>query len=109
TVVALDGTPQYSTTPASNGVATISGLSTSNSGDLVVAACLAVDTGCSAGTGYTLRNDSNSLNAATGTFGNSFMGLTGQTIEDQAGVSAGGPNGTGRTRTPTQKDIICLV
>jgi hypothetical protein len=49
TVAAVDGTPQYSTTPASGGVATISGLTTANASDLVFAACLAVDTTCTVG------------------------------------------------------------
>jgi hypothetical protein len=63
TTVSLDGTPQYSTTRASGSLATVSGLTTLNSSDLVFADCLGVDTTCSAGTGYTGRNDANSYDA----------------------------------------------
>jgi hypothetical protein len=109
TVVSLDGTPQYSSTPGSNGVATISGLSTSNSGDMVLAMCLAVDTSCSAGSGYTLRNDTNALNAVTGTFGNSLIGATGQTIEDKTNAPVGAQSATFGTNTAADNVILGLL
>src|SRR4029077_7349200 len=79
--ISFDGTPQYSTTPASGGVATISGLTTSNSSDLVFVDCLGVDTTCTAGSGYTGLNDNNTYDAGSGGFGNSFWDRTGQMIE----------------------------
>jgi hypothetical protein len=109
TIAALDGTPQYSTTPASGGVATISGLTSSNSGDLVLAACIAVDTSCSGGSGYTIRNDTNSINVANGSTNNSFIQSTGQTIEDKVGVPAGAQSGTFGTGTSSDNVILALL
>ncbi|HKF03120.1 MAG TPA: hypothetical protein VKB49_12450, partial [Candidatus Sulfotelmatobacter sp.] len=109
TISSLDGTPQYSTTPASGGVATIGGLTTLNSGDLVFAACLGVDTICSAGSGYTLHDDANSLNAGNGSLGNSFLGNTGQTIEERIGVAAGAQTATFGTGTNIDNVILGLL
>src|SRR5262249_5389919 len=109
TISSLDGTPQYSTTPASGGVATIGGLTTLNSGDLVFAACLGVDTSCSAGSGYTLHDDTNSLNAGNGSLGNSFLAYTGQTIEERVGVAAGGQTATFATGTNIDNVILGLL
>src|SRR4029077_7897836 len=109
TIVSLDGTPQYSTTPAAGAAATISGLTTANTNDLVFAACLGVDTACSAGTGYTIHDDSNSLNVGDGTFGNSFIGRTGQTIEEKVAVPAGAQSATFGTRTGTDNVILGLL
>jgi hypothetical protein len=109
TIATLDGTPQYSNTPASGGVATISGLTTTNSSDLVFADCLGVDTTCSAGTGYTGRNDANTLNAASGLFGNSFFGLTGQLLEDKVGVAAGAQTATFGSGTTVENVILGLL
>jgi hypothetical protein len=109
TVAALDGTPQYSSRTSSNGVATISGLTTSNSNDMVVAMCLGVGSSCSAGAGYTLRDDTNTENVATGTFGNSFLSVLGQTIEDKEGVPAGAQTATFGTRTATDNVILGLL
>jgi hypothetical protein len=109
TIAALDGTPQYSTTRASGGVATIGGLTTSNSGDLVLAACIAVDTSCSGGSGYTIRDDTNSLNVANGSTNTSFIGSTGQTIEDKVGVAAGAQSASFRTGTSTDNVILGIL
>ena len=108
-IASLDGTPQYSTTPASGGIATIGGLTTSSSNDLVFAACLGVDTTCSAGSGYTLHDDSNSLNVGNGTFNNSFLANTGQTIEEKVAVATGTQTATFGTGTPTDNVILGLL
>ena len=109
TISSLDGTPQYSTTPASGGVATISGLTTSNSSDLVFVDCLGVDTTCTAGSGYTGLNDNNTYDAASGSFGASFWGITGQMIEHKVGVAAGAQSATFGTGTATDNVILGLL
>src|SRR6266852_1222638 len=109
TIAALDGTPQYSNTPASGGVATISGVTTTNSSDLVFAACLGVDTTCAAGSGYTGLNDVNTFDAGSGRFGVNFWGLTGQLIEYKAGVAAGAQSATFGTGTSIENVILGLV
>jgi hypothetical protein len=108
TIATLDGTPQYSTTAASGGVATISGVSTSNSSDLVFAGCLGVDTTCTAGSGYTGHNDTNAYDVSGGKFGSDFLGYTGQLIEDKVGVAAGAQSATFGTGT-SDKVILGLV
>ena len=107
--IALDGTPQYSTTPASGGVATISGLTTANSNDLVFAACLGVTTNCTVGSGYTELNDTNTYDVTSGTFGNSFVGLNGQMIEYKVGVAAGAQSATFGTGTSSDEMIMGLL
>ena len=107
--ISFDGTPQYSTTAASGGVARISGLTTSNSSDLVFAACLGVDTTCTVGSGYTELDDSNTYDATSGTFGHSYVGLNGQMIQYKVGVAAGGQSATFGTGTPTDSVILGLV
>jgi len=104
-----DGTPQYSTVAASGGVATVGGLTTTNSSDLVFAACLGVDSTCSAGTGYTVHDDPNSLNTSNGSLGNSFYANTGQTIEEKVGVAAGAQSATFKTGTNTDNVILGLL
>ena len=105
----LDGTPQYSTTHASASVATIAGLTTANSSDVVFTDCLAVDTTCKAGSGYTGRNDTNTYDAAGRKSGNDFFGRTGQLIEDKVGVVAGTQSATFATGTATDSVILGLV
>ena len=107
--IAFDGTPQYSTTPASGGVATISGLTTSNSNDLVFAACLGVTTTCTTGSGYTGLDDKNTFNVTSGSFGNSFVGLNGQMIQYKVGVAAGAQSSTFGTGTPNDDVTLGLV
>jgi len=107
--ISFDGTPQYSTTPASGGVATISGLTTSNSNDLAFAACLAVDTTCTAASGYTLLDDSNTYDVTSGTFGHSYVGLNGQMIQYKVGVAAGAQSATFGTGTASDSVILGLV
>ena len=107
--ISLDGTPQYSTTPASGGVATISGLTTSNSNDLVIAACLGVTTTCSTGSGYTALDDTNTYDVTSGTFGHSFVGLNGQMIQYKVGVAAGAQSSTFGTATPNDDMILGLL
>ena len=107
--ISFDGTPQYSTTPASGGVATISGLTTSNSNDLVFAACLGVTTTCTTGSGYIGLNDNNTYDVTSGTFGNSFVGLNGQMIQYKVGVGAGAQSSTFGTGTPNDDVILGLV
>ncbi len=106
--ISLDGTPQYSATPASGGVATISGLTTANSGDLIIATCLAVDTGCAGSSGYVIRNDPNTYDVANNTFGHDFIGYTGQLIEDKI-ASAGTQSASFGTGTSTDNVILGLL
>ena len=108
TIAALDGTPQYSTTPASGGVATISGLTTSNSNDLVFADCLGVDTTCTAGSGYTGLNDTNTYDYGRGQAGQ-ISWVTGQLIEYKVGAAAGAQSATFGTGTSTDNVILGLV
>jgi len=109
TIATLDGTPQYSATPSSGGVATVSGVTTSNSSDLVFADCLGVDTTCAAGSGYTGLNDANAYDAGYGSFGANFWGLTGQLIEYKVGVAAGAQSATFGTGTASENVILGLV
>jgi hypothetical protein len=109
TIATLDGAPQYSTTPSSGGVATVSGVTASNSSDLVFADCLGVDTTCAAGSGYTGLNDANTFDAGSGRFGTNFWGLTGQLIEYKVGVAAGAQSATFGTGTPAENVILGLV
>ena len=106
--VMLDGTPRYSTTPAAGGVATIGGLTTVNTGDLIIASCLAVDTGCSGSSGYVVRDDANSYDAADKTFGHDFIGFTGQFMEDKI-ASAGAQSASFGTGTSTDNVILALI
>jgi hypothetical protein len=107
--LALDGTPQYSTTPASGGIATISGVTTSNSNDLVFAGCIGVTTTCSTGAGYTGLNDNNTFNVTSGSFGNSFVGLNGQMIQYKVGAAAGAQSATFGTGTSNDDVTLGLV
>jgi hypothetical protein len=107
--LSFDGTPQYSTTPASGGIATISGLTTSNSNDLVFAACLGVTTTCTTGSGYTGLNDNNTFNVTSGSFGNSFVGLNGQMIQYKIAAAAGAQTATFRTGTANDDVTLGLV
>jgi hypothetical protein len=109
TIATLDGTPQYSATPASGGVATVSGVITTNSSDLVFADCLGVDTTCATGIGYTVRNDTNTYDVSSGTFGNDFFAFTGQVMEDKVGVTAGAQSATFGTGTASDNVILGLV
>jgi hypothetical protein len=111
TIAALDGTPQYSTTPASSGVATVSGLTTSNSSDLVFADCLGVDTSCTAGDGFTGLDDTNTSfkDGDSGQTGQSFLNGTGQLIEYKVGVRAGAQSATFGTGTRADNVILGLV
>jgi hypothetical protein len=109
TIAFLDGTPQYSMTPASGGVATVSGLTTSNSSDLVFVACLGVDTSCAAGSGFTGLDDTNTSFKDSGQTGQSFLNGTGQLIEYQVGVGAGPQSATFGTGTSTDNVILGLV
>jgi galactose oxidase-like protein/putative Ig domain-containing protein len=106
--IALDGTPQYSTTPAASGVATVTGLTTTKSNDLVLADCLAVDTTCTAGTGFTGLDDPNTVFKDLGTTG-SFSSGTGQLIEFKVGVAAGAQSATFKTGTAADNVILVLV
>jgi len=106
--LSLDGVPQYSSTPASGAVATIAGLTTANAGDLIVATCLAVDTGCAATSGYTLRNDTNAYDAEYNSFGHDFIGYTGQLIEDKIGP-AGAQSASFRTGGNSDNVVLGLL
>lgn len=106
----LDGTPQYSNTAAVAGVATISGLTTSNSSDLVFAGCPAVISACTVGAGYTSRNDTNACNydGTTCTTGANWASSTGGLIEDKVNVAAGAQTATFGAGT-TDAVILGLV
>ena len=108
TIATLDGTPQYSTTPAAGGVATVSGLTTTNAGDLVLADCLGVDTTCTTGAGFTGLDDTNAVYKDRGGTA-SFLSGTGQLIEFKVGVAAGAQSATFRTGTTTDNVILGLV
>jgi hypothetical protein len=115
TLSTLNGTPQYSNTAASGGVATISGLTTTGSGNLVLAACIGVDSTCTVGAGYTARNDTNACqgvgSAAScggGSTGHDFNGETGGLLEEKTGVGAGAQTATFGTGT-TDAVILGLV
>jgi hypothetical protein len=98
TISMLDGVPQYSSTPAANGTATVSGLTTTNPSDLVFADCLGVDTTCTAGTGFTGLDDPNTIFKDQGTSG-SFLSGTGQLLEFKVGVAPGAQSATYKTGT----------
>jgi hypothetical protein len=116
TLSSLDGTPQYSNTPASGGIATISGLTTAGSSDLISASCLGVVSTCTVGSGYTARDDTNACanssgstsSCGGGTTGNSFVANTGQLIEEKTGIAAGAQSATFGTGT-TDDVILGLV
>jgi hypothetical protein len=101
TISSPDGTPVYTNTSASGTTATISGLTTSGSSDLLFAACIGVSGSCSAGTGYTGRNDTNAClsagnisDCAGGTKGHDFNGVIGELLEDKVNVAAGAQSAT---------------
>jgi hypothetical protein len=68
-----------------------------------------VDTTCTAGSGYTGRNDINTYDVAGGKLGNNFFGHTGQLIEDKVGIAAGAQSATFGTGTTTDSVILGLV
>ncbi len=109
TIATLDGTAQYSTTPASGGVATVSGLTTSHSNDLVFADCLGVDTSCTTGAGYTGLDDTNTSFKDRGQIGQSFLSGTGQLIEYKVGAAPGAQSATFGTGTNSDNVILGLV
>jgi hypothetical protein len=106
----LDGTPQYSAAPSSSGgVATVSGVTTINSSDLLFADCLGVETtSCSVGTGYLALNDASSYDANTQGHTANFGNWTGQIIEYKVGVAAGAQSATFKTAA-SENVIIGLV
>jgi hypothetical protein len=115
TLSSLNGTPQYSNTAASGGVATISGLTTTGSGNMLWAACLGVTSTCTVGSGYTARNDTNACSSVGsaascggGTTGVNFNTNTGGLIEEKTGVGAGAQTATFGTGT-TDDVILGLV
>lgn len=117
TIAGTNGTPVYSTTAASGGVATISGLTTTHSSGLVYVACLGVVNTCSVGTGYTGRNDTNSCRGGTGptlscdggSTGHDYNGEIGQMSEDKVGVAAGAQSATFNTSGATDDVILGMV
>jgi hypothetical protein len=56
-----------------------------------------------------MHDDTNSLNAGNGNLGNSFLGYTGQMIEERVGVAAGGQTATFATATNTDNVILGLL
>ena len=115
TLSSLDGTPQYSNTAASGSVATISGLTTTGSSDLVFASCLGVTSTCSAGAGYTARNDTNACedgtsgNCVGGAAGANLNTSIGSLLEEKTGVAAGAQTATFATGGATDDVILGLV
>jgi hypothetical protein len=106
TLSSLDGTPQYLATTASGGIATINGLTTAGSSDLVIGACIGVATSCTAGAGYTARNDTNACqggsgggNCGGGTTGQNLNSVIGSLIEEKVNVGAGAQTATFGTGT----------
>lgn len=106
--LSVDGTPQYSTVSAVGGVATIAGLTSTLSDDLVWAACIVVDSSATVGTGYTAHNDTNSRDVTNSTSGNDFQGFIGSLLEEKTGVSAGAQVATFGTGL-TDQVILGLV
>jgi hypothetical protein len=108
--LSIDGTPQYSNTPSSGSAAIVTGLTTTQSSDMLFAGCLGITTGfCSAGGGFTARNDTNALNAVNSTTGNNYVSVTGQTNEELGGVPAGTQSATFATSTATVDVILGMV
>ena len=118
TLSSLDGTPQYANVTSSGSVATISGLTTSGSSDLIFAACYGTDNSCSAGSGYTSRNDTNAcasvgatptVSCSGGSTGHSINGVTGFLIEEKTGVAAGAQTATFATGGATDNSTLGLI
>lgn len=96
--LALDGTAVNNATAVAS-VATTSSISTSGSSDLVLAAVFAVDSGASAKSPYTLRDDTiNTYNAQTGAL-----------WEERTGVAAGSQSATVGTGGATDNTILGII
>jgi hypothetical protein len=67
-----------------------------------------VDTTCTAGSGYTGLDDTNTYDVATASYARSFWGITGQLIEHKVGVAAGAQSATFVTGA-TDNVILGLV
>lgn len=82
--VVIDATPTGSinqSVTASAGVATLSGVSAVNTGDLLIAACLYIDSTCTLGSGFTSDDGG-------------FAGATGGLVEYKIGPSTGAQTAT---------------
>jgi len=106
-----DGTPVYSNTQASGSVATISGLTTTGSSDLLSVHCLGIDTVCTAGSGFTGRNDTATC-AYKGTtctvIDRNYNTDFGALLEEKTNVAAGAQTGTFGTGT-TDNNILGMA
>lgn len=115
TILTLDPTNltgfNYSTTAASGGVATVNtAANTVGSSDLLLAACMVVDSSCSVGAGFTAQNDTNacSYNGTSCTTGQDFAGSSGAVYEYKTGVTAGSHSATFGAGT-TDNVILGLI
>ena len=109
-ISAVDGTPQYANVTSIASVATISGLTTSLANDLVWAACIGTDGVCSAGAGYTGRDDASAWQwTGTCVAASPFSTITGARIEDKVNVAAGAQTATFGTTGATDNNILGLV
>jgi hypothetical protein len=91
TLSGFDGTPVLAGITPSGGVGTTPSVTTTNASDLLWATCPFASATCTAGAGWTARNDTNACQFDTGTCvnGNDYNGTLGQLNEDKVGVAAG--------------------
>lgn len=111
TLSGVDGTAVLSQVTASSGVATQSGLTTSGASDLIWASCNNVDTSCTGGAGFNVRDDTSACihyNGTSCTSTGSLIGQVGLTVEDKVNVAAGAQTATFGTGT-TDHAILGLV
>jgi hypothetical protein len=111
----LDGTPQYSVTPASAGVASISGLIMAAANGMVGLTCNGVSDRCTGvGAGYTSRNDTNACQYQTGfacVGGGPFNynTFTGGLLAEKLSATAGTQSGSFTTLSSASDVILGLV
>lgn len=106
--LALDGTPQYSQTPASGSVATISGLTTLLPDDLVLGICInETASGTTAGSGYIGRNDISAFDPLNPTA--NFQANTSALPEEKTGVNPGAQTATFGTSSGSANVLLALV
>lgn len=112
TLSGVDGTQILSNLTASGSVATQSGLTTTGSSDLIWAVCANVDSQCTVGSGFTLRDDAASCIQWNGTScasTGSFIGHVGLGFEDEVNVAAGPQTATFGTGGATDHMVFGLV
>lgn len=91
----LDGTPVYVNATASSSVATVGTVTTTSSSGLLYAGCFAVDSSCTAGSGFTGRD-------------HGFAAATGGLFQDKNPITSGSQSATFGTGA-TDNTILGLV